>query len=311
MNIKILILGSNGFFGKNLKKLLKFENNNTELLFIEKKDINILDKNQISSFFKIHQPNVVINCCGIVGSSELNKNNNQLSILNDNLILNINIMECCHLYNVSKLILFSTYRLLNENNINFNYNEEDINKYFYFNPNNKNIGYLLSKNIMDMQIQLYNKYYNTSIVCFILPNIFGPEDNFYVNGRIIPSLLCKFKIASVNNVDIFINGNSSNTVNLIYINDLINIIEKSIFNPHIKGNILVCNPNGTIDLYELTKTIKKITNFKNNIIFENQENITNNNIFADLSKFNKFYPNFMFTDIITSLTETITHFNVI
>ena len=43
MNIKILILGSNGFFGKNLKKSFK-NNYNYQFIFIERKDVDILNK---------------------------------------------------------------------------------------------------------------------------------------------------------------------------------------------------------------------------------------------------------------------------
>ena len=79
MNIKkkILILGSNGFFGKNLKKLLKCSDR--DLIYIERKDIDILDKEKLNQVFNNLQPSVVINCCGLIGSSESNKLIDQLT----------------------------------------------------------------------------------------------------------------------------------------------------------------------------------------------------------------------------------------
>jgi len=171
--IKILILGSNGFIGKNLKNLLKISEN-YKIYCIERNDIDILNINKLNNYFLCNKPSIVINCCGIVGSSEYNKNMNQLSILNENIILNINILECCQKYNVSKLIMFSTYRLFN-NNDDFNENNDN-----FFTPdiNSSNFGYLLSKHLLNLQLQLFQKYYNTSILCLILPNIFGLHDNF-------------------------------------------------------------------------------------------------------------------------------------
>jgi nucleoside-diphosphate-sugar epimerase len=310
MNIKILILGSNGFFGKNLKKLLKIDPS-SELLYIERNDIDISNKQQLYEYFNIHNPHIVINCCGIVGSSELNKNNNQFSILNDNLILNINILECCFTFKIKKLIIFSTYRLLNTSNNNnlSNFNEEDIYNNFTFDSNCNNIGYLLSKHIMDMQIQLFQKYCQTSVICLILPNIFGIDDKFCNNGRIIPSLLYKFKIAQKTNTDVSINCNSNNNVNLIYIKDLITILQKCIVNNDINGNILIFNPETNISLIQLTDMIKSITKFPNKIVF-NDYDITDNNIIKyDISKFNNFFPNFIFTNLYLSLTEIIDYYN--
>jgi len=325
MNKKILILGCNGFFGKTLKKLLIPEN--PDLLFIERKDINFLEKNNLNNYFKIHKPDIVINCCGIIGSSELNKENNQLSILNENLILNINILDCCRENNIYKLFLFSTYRLINNTNdtlistLNdsiFTYNESNIHQYFNFHPEGKNIGYLLSKQIMDMQIKLLNKISNTIVICLILPNVFGKYDNFCSNGRIIPSLVHKFKHAIINNENVYINCNEKIKVNLVYINDIYKIIKKSIESEQINGNILVFNSKGTLDLKELTQNIKSLTNFQNEILFKNDiNNDINNlsinknecNIFSpDLSKFNNLFPDFIFSDIKSSLLETINYF---
>lgn len=302
--IKILILGSNGFIGKNLKYLLQI-NDNYVIQCIERKDIDIMDKHKLNTFFSYNKPSIVINCCGIVGSSELNKNNNQLSILNDNIVLNINILECCQKYNVSKLIMFSTYRLFNNNELI----EEEDNNYFTQDINSSNIGYLLSKHLLNIQLKLFQKYYNTKILCLILPNIFGLFDNFCINGRIIPSLICKLKHAKDNNTDLFINSNSNNTVNLIFINDIIYFIKESIIN-NINGNIIIFNTNGTINLKDLTCLLKKLCNFNNNIIFESEEITDESNMIQPtMTKFNEFFPNYKFHNLEESLLQTINYFN--
>jgi nucleoside-diphosphate-sugar epimerase len=321
---KILILGSNGFFGKTLKNLFTLENENEnekhDLLFIEKKDINLLEKKDLNDYMKIHKPEIVINCCGIIGSSEFNKDNDQLTILNENLILNINILDCCRENNIYKLFVFSTYRLINDTyilNENINtvtYNESNIHQYFSFKPDGKNIGYLLSKQIMDMQIKLLNKTSNTKVICLILPNVFGKFDNFFSYGRIIPSLLFKFKNAQKENEDIIMNCSRKIQINLIYVNDIFNIIKKSIDNETINGNILVFNPKGTLNLHELTQNIKSLINFQHNIFFksdnesENESESDNNMLIPDTSNFEKLFPDFIFSDVNSSLLEIINYY---
>jgi nucleoside-diphosphate-sugar epimerase len=309
MNIKILILGSNGFLGKNLKNLFKNLSNNIELLYLNKQELDISNKLKLGSFFEENKPDIVINCCGVVGSSEINKNNDQLYIFNENTILNINILDCCKLYNVKKIILFSTYRLLN-NDFNIDsYDESNFQNYFHFNEKYNNIGYLLSKHVMDMQIKILQKNSNIIITCLILPNIFGLNDTYCNNGKIIPSLLFKFKHAILNNTNIYINCNENNKVNLIYINDLVNIIKECCIEKDINGNMIIFNPNGTVDLKKLTELIKSITNFKNKIIFENPHDNKNSKMaIPNTFKFNSFFPKFEFTDISYSLCQTIDYY---
>ena len=305
MNIKkkILILGSNGFFGKNLKKLLKCSD--MDLYYIERKDVDILDKEKLMLIFSNITPDIVINCCGLIGSSESNKFLNQFTILNTNLLLNINILECCDKYNVKKLITFSTYRLFM--NVEENYNEEDININL---KNENNIGYLLSKSIMNIQIKLLKKKSTIKIICLILPNIFGLFDNFSVNGRIIPSLICKLHLANKQNDDLFIHSNSNVLVNIIFIDDIVKLIHHSIYE-NIEGNILVFNEDSTFNLLEVTQQLSKIMNFKNKIYFEDCEknNVDDAKIMKpNLSTFQKNFTNFKFTNVSIALQKTVEFF---
>jgi nucleoside-diphosphate-sugar epimerase len=81
----------------------------------------------------------------------------------------MNVLNCCKKYNVSKLIHFSTYRAFG-NDICEKYNESNFHSCYNI-SNNK--GYLFSKKVLDLQIQLFKQNSSTEIICLILPNIFG------------------------------------------------------------------------------------------------------------------------------------------
>ena len=303
-NIKILILGSNGFIGKNCKYLLK--NNEYTFYYVERKEIDIMDKFQLNIVFKKFNPDIVINCSGVVGSSVSNKEIDQFSILNNNLTININILECCKIYNVKKIILFSTYRLFS-NDITENYTEEQL--LHNFDIINDNIGYLLSKQIMDIQVKLLKIYSNLNITTLILPNIFGNHDTFSTNARIVPSIIVKIHNSKKLDNDLYINSNENTQLNIIYIDDIINIINKCIQDENINGNIIIFNKQNTVTLKELSLHIKDLTNFKRDIIFNNDLKYTKNNLMSpDISKFNYFFKDFVFTDLKYSLIETITNY---
>jgi nucleoside-diphosphate-sugar epimerase len=304
---KILILGSNGFFGKNIKYLL--ECIDYEIICIERKDVDILNNDNLEILFNKIRPYIVINCCGMIGSSESNKCLNQTDIFNTNLRLNTNVFDCCNKFCVEKLIVFSTYRVLMKFILPTNFDEENISDYSYVDLTNNNIGYLLSKSTMDIQIKLLKQSSNIKITCLILPNIFGLFDNFCTNGRIVASLICKIHKAKLENTDLYIDSNMLTMVNLIFINDIIKIIKQCIYND-INCNIIVLNQEGNLTLKELTNKLSEIMEFNNNIFFKHDNSYIKNNNVANitLSNFKKYFNNFIFTPISISLEETVKHF---
>ena len=65
--MKVLVVGSKGFLGGWVKKLL-LEDNEHELIEIRgKNDLNITDIESLSKFFLKHKPQAVINCAAFVG----------------------------------------------------------------------------------------------------------------------------------------------------------------------------------------------------------------------------------------------------
>jgi dTDP-4-dehydrorhamnose reductase len=111
MEKKILILASTSFIGKNIKK--KFEKKYT-IFCIDRKDVDFKNEELLKNAIKEIDPEIVINCCGIVGSSVKNKNIHDYYILNENIILNANILNSCKNLNIKKIIVFSSYRLFGD-----------------------------------------------------------------------------------------------------------------------------------------------------------------------------------------------------
>lgn len=68
--MKILILGSNGFIGKNLVKY--FDIRNHEILAPKRQDLDLLDQEAISSYLEKNLPDIVINSAITIHSVETN-----------------------------------------------------------------------------------------------------------------------------------------------------------------------------------------------------------------------------------------------
>jgi len=304
MENKILILASTSFIGINIKKYLEKKYN---VFCLHRQLVDFKDQTLLQDKIKNINPNIVINCCGIVGSSIKNDKLNDFDLLNENIILNINILNACKKLNITKIIMFSSYRLFGDD-IHENYNENDI----QLSSIKYNKGYLTAKKILDTQIELFMKEYKINIVCLIMTNIFGCYDDFSINSRIVPSMIANIKKHNDENADMTISSNKNILVNLVFVEDISRIIELCILSENVQGNILIFNKQGTITLENLTIQISKILNYQKKITFINDvASHNNNNIMKpNLSKFYTLFEDFKFTDLKTSLEKTIDFINL-
>lgn len=298
MEKKILILASTSFIGKNIKKY--FEKKYT-IYCIDRKDVDFKNEVLLKNAIKEIDPDIVINCCGVVGSSIKNKTFNDYDILNENIILNANVLNSCKHLNIKKIIVFSSYRLFGDT-IHDDYNENDIQTSNF----NYNIGYLMSKKVLDTQIKLFMDAYKIDVVCLLLTNIYGCYDDFSMNGRIVPSMITNMKKNIENDTNMFVNSNKDTLVNLIFVDDISKIVEISILKENIKGNVIIFNKDGIITLSDLTNKIANIFNYKKQILFKEDMEYKKSKIMnPNLDIFNDFYKNFQFTDLEKGLQTTI------
>ena len=302
MEKKILILASTSFIGKNVKKYLEKK---YTIFCIDRKDVDFKNQELLKIAIKQVDPEIVINCCGIVGSSVKNENLNDYDILNENIILNTNILNSCKNLNIKKIIVFSSYRLFGDD-IHENYDETDIQKTNI----NYNIGYLTSKKVLDSQIKLFMRDYKIDVVCLLMTNIFGCEDDFSINGRIVPSMIANIKQHMDTNSDMIVNSNKNTLVNLVFVDDISKIVELCIFTENIVGNIIIFNKNNIITLDKLTNKIANLLNYKNKILFKNDTILSESNIMKpNLNTFDNFFNNFEFTELEKGLKITTDFIN--
>lgn len=304
MEKKILILASTGFIGKNIKKYLEKK---YIVLSIDRKDVDFKNEELLKIAIKEIDPEIVIHCCGVVGSSVKNKNIHDYDILNENIILNTNILNACKNINIKKIIVFSSYRLFGDE-VHENYDENDVQmcniKY--------NIGYLTSKKVLDAQIKLFMNEYKIDVICLFMTNIFGCYDDFAVNGRIVPSMIANIKQNKDNNTDMIVNSNKNTLVNLVFVDDISKIIEICVLTENIRGSIIVFNKNGTTTLDNLTNKIANLFHYKNNILFTNENVLNESNIMKpNVRVFNEFFKDFAFTEIEKGLKITTDFVNSI
>jgi GDP-4-dehydro-6-deoxy-D-mannose reductase len=175
--VKILIIGSSGFVGSNVKRVLA---TSYEVVGASRSggnvagdcEIDLLDKSSITTVINKTKPNVIINCAGVVDNSDLAAQN---PIFTSNLLTAVINSKI----NIDRIIISGSaaeYGLVNADNIPVN--EEA--------PLNATAGYGISK-LKESQIALeFAKKYRLPIV---IARIFNPIGVGMHTRFLIPKLI--------------------------------------------------------------------------------------------------------------------------
>jgi len=225
---KILILGSNGFLGKNLKK-----NFPDALTSDDRSLLDLRNCTDVLRAFQQWQPEIVIHCAGVVGSSESNRSVPAFDVFHDNVTIDTNVLfACAHTSSVRKVILFSTFRLQNQNQ----------------KQQQQTSAYLSSKAVLRQQMAFFQQQCpSIQVVCLVLPNLFGEFDAYLENGRIVMALLYKLRHGITT-----VHAHPEDTVSLLPVEDVVRLVQQICHGDGIdQGEIHVHHPQGTWTLQKL------------------------------------------------------------
>ena len=171
MNEQILVIGSEGFLGKHVKRILDIQKND----YIEitgKKHIDISNNKELEDFIKDYDIHSIINCSAFVGGISFGYKY-QGDLLHKNTIMSGNIY--------SAAINCGVKRVINPiSNCAYPGNLEtyEESKFWDGPPHESVFNYGLAKRITVGLGKSFYEQYNLSSMNVILSNMYGPKDHF-------------------------------------------------------------------------------------------------------------------------------------
>ena len=122
---KIYVAGHKGLVGSSVIRKLKLLGYNN-IVFDEKKYLDLRDQTQVKTFFWEEKPDYVFLAAAKVGGINWNKTN-PAEFIYDNLMIQSNIINECHLHDVKKINVFrfglylsKSYANANQRRVSFN-----------------------------------------------------------------------------------------------------------------------------------------------------------------------------------------------
>lgn len=231
--MKILLTGSNGFIGKNIKLHLQ---DKYELFCPDRTQLNLFDTAAVKNFLRIEQFDLVIHAANVNGSRKIHAT--PYEILWGNILMFYNLVSCKESF--GKMIYLGSGAEFDSSQY-IPFMKED-----YFGINIPQDAYGLSKYVMAKESEKTNNIYE-----FRLFGVFGPYEEW--EHRFISYAICR----TLKDLPIVVNQNVF--FDYIWVEDLIDIIEIMMHKTLSYKQYNLCRGE-KIDLLSLAHLVQEICN---------------------------------------------------
>lgn len=260
---KIYIAGHRGLVGSAVVRALEAKGY-TNLIYKTSKELDLRNQAAVEDFFNTEKPKFVFLVAGKVGGIVAN-NTYRADFLYDNLLIVANIVHAAFNNNVTKLLFTGSsciYPKLAPQPLKEEYLLTGA-------LEQTNEPYAIAKIAGIKLCETYREQYGANYISVMPTNMYGINDNYHPeNSHVLPALIRRFHEAKANDLkDVTIWGSGSPKREFLYSDDLAeaclflmeNYNEKEIVN-------IGCGED--ISIKELAETVKEVTGFKGELVFD-------------------------------------------
>jgi len=185
----IVVAGHSGLVGSAIYELLT--SLNEEVVGINSKVVNLLDRQATFDFINDHKPEIVIDAAAIVGGIGAN-NSFPVDFLSKNLQIQNNLMDASHAASVERFVFLGSSCIYPRE-----CPQPIKEEYLLTGPlESTNSAYAIAKIAGIELIKSYRKQFNRRWISLMPTNMYGPRDNFdLTTSHVLPALINRFVTA--------------------------------------------------------------------------------------------------------------------
>jgi GDP-L-fucose synthase len=270
MSRRVLVTGGSGLVGKGIQHVLTLpdvneSHKNDEFFFLSSKDGDLRDIKVCEEVFEKFKPTHVIHLAAFVGGLFINMAK-PVDLYQDNLVMNNNILQCSHKYNVDKLVSCLSTCIFPDKTT------YPIDETMVHNgpPHSSNYAYAHAKRMIDVANRAYNQQYGCKFTSVIPTNIYGPNDNFHLNdSHVIPGLIRKFYDAKNENRAVTVLGTGSPVRQFIHSYDLAKLMLWTLREyDSVEPLILSVSEDAEVSIKQVVEWIAEAYDWKDGIVWD-------------------------------------------
>jgi len=255
--MKVLITGSGGMVGRNLKERLT--NDKLDLLCPSRKALNLLNIDALDKFLKTEKPDVIVHCAGLVGGIHANILS-PYDFCYQNLQIGINLIESANNNGIQNIINLGSSCMYPRNAEN-PFKESQVLR-GELEPTNE--GYAIAKIAIAKLCEFMNQQHGRSYKTLIPCNLYGKWDDFDINkSHMIPGVIRRMHEAKNNGQHaITIWGNGETMREFMYAEDLADFISNNIQNIDILPEIMNIGLGVDYSINDYYQVISEVVGFQ-------------------------------------------------
>ncbi len=291
---EILITGSNGLVGSELKKIYP------KAIHVTHKDYDLTNENDVKFMFYKHNPKCIIHLAAKVGGV-MDNIKNPAVYFDDNILMNTFMVKHSHLNKVERFIGILSSCIFPDVMETYPMSEDDMHK---GPPTETNFSYGYSKRSLAVQIDAYNKQYGTKYNYVMPCNMYGDNDKIDTQkSHFIAALLVKIKEAIKTGSDhIVLFGDGTPLRQFMHASDLARIL-KIMLDEEIYENLNIAS-NENLSINEMALIGLKATGNEHlKIVYDTDK--PNGQIRKDISteKLNRLIKDYKFINLSDGIKE--------
>jgi len=263
---RILITGSAGLVGSAIHRRLKNEGFR-ELLTPRRKELNLLDSQQVDHFFSSHKPEYVFLSAAKVGGIHANSTF-PADFIVENLKIQMNIIEASFKYKIKKLLFMGSSCIYPK----FAKQPISENELLKGELEATNKAYAIAKIAGIITCQSFNQQHKTNYISVMPTNLYGLNDNYHPeNSHVIPGLIHRLheaKTKKLNQVPIW--GTGSPLREFLYSDDLADACLFLMKN-YDDSEIINIGSGQEVSIKELANLIKETVGYQGSLTFDSSK----------------------------------------
>ncbi len=278
---KIVVTGSTGFLGHHVMSALQAQLD-AEFIGLGSKDYNLLQPAAVKQMIADLKPDCLVHMAAKSGGIITNKKR-PADFFYDNLCMNLHVFEEAFRGGVQKLVTFMggcSYPSDAKSPIG---EDQMWNGY----PQIESAGYSVAKKMLITQSWAYRQQHGFNSIVLIPGNLYGEWDNFnFEEAHVIPALLRRYletQEAGVREVTAY--GTGRPTRDFVYAGDVGNTVPWFIENYDSSEPVNI-SAGKRISIKELAETVKKVTGFEGEIVWDTTKPDGQIDKIFDVSKLN-------------------------
>jgi GDP-L-fucose synthase len=306
----VLVTGGTGLVGAAIQEYIASSADSASKkerwIYLSSRDGNLTNRAETEALFEKHKPTHVIHLAAKVGGLFANMAQ-KVEFFRENILINDNIMECCRIYKVTKLVSFlSTCIFPNETTF-------PIDETMLHNgpPHPSNEGYAYAKRLIDTMNRAYSEEYGCNFTSIIPTNVYGPHDNFNIqNGHVVPGLIHKCFLAKQNKEPFVIWGSGTPLRQFIYSRDLAELTVWVLreYNNDPSPITLSVDPQAEVSIKDVALAVAKAMDFDGEVIFDSSKADGQFQKTASNQKLRTHLPDYKFTSMQEWIQKSVDWF---